>query len=180
MPKVESAADVGRGKEPMLHALSSILNPLGRRASGAFCTLGVLVGVAGCATEPSALPAGAQPLVALPDYQVWWARTEQCSGISGDFSNLRFYQVPGAATFSSAVGTVVGLWTEDGRENRITLAGDYLDNELVVRHEMLHALLEREGHPPEYFVTRCGLTWASWKGDAGQSTGAAAIPLHAD
>jgi hypothetical protein len=164
----------------MLHALSRTLNPLGRRASGALCTLGVLVGIAGCATDPSPLPAGAEPLAVQPDYQAWWTLTEQCSGLSGDFHNLKFYQVPGVTTFSSAVGTVVGLWTKEGRENRITVAGDYLDNELVVRHEMLHALLEREGHPPEYFVTKCGLTWASWTGAGGQSTGAAAIPLHED
>lgn len=34
----------------------------------------------------------------------------------------------------------------------------------VVRHEMLHALLDRGDHPPEYFVSRCGLTWESWDG----------------
>ena len=156
------------------------MKPFRRRASGALCMLGVLVGVAGCGTEPTPLPAGAEALTALPDYQTWWTRTEQCSGLSGDFHALKFYQVPGVSTFPSAVGTVVGLWAKDGRANQITLAGNYLDNELVVRHEMLHALLEREGHPTEYFVTKCALTWASWTGDGGQSAGAAAIPLHED
>jgi hypothetical protein len=117
---------------------------------------------------------------ALPEYQTWWAKTEACSGLHGEYSSLRFYQVPGVSTFSSTVGTVVGLWTQDGRENRITVAGDYLNNELVVRHEMLHALLERTGHPHEYFVDKCGLTWASWTGDAGQAGSAAAAILHND
>lgn len=161
-------------------APSSTALPLRRRLSGVLCTLGVLMAVSACGTEPDPLPQGAEPLTALPDYQLWWTRTEQCSGLSGDFQNLKFYQVPGVSTFPSPVGTVVGLWSKEGRGNRITVAGNYLDNELVVRHEMLHALLEREGHPPEYFVTKCALTWASWTGQGGQTGGGAAIPLHAD
>ncbi|HKV75851.1 MAG TPA: hypothetical protein VJN95_15130 [Gemmatimonadales bacterium] len=150
------------------------------RGLRAVTLIGVLFAVGACGTEPDALPAGAEQMTALPDYQAWWARTEACSGLQGEFSSLRFYQVPGVSTFSSTVGTVVGLWTRDGRENRITVAGAYLDNELVVRHEMLHALLERTGHPQDYFVTKCGLTWASWSGDAGQTGGAAAVALHND
>jgi hypothetical protein len=42
----------------------------------------------------------------------------------------------------------------------------------VVRHEMLHALLGRQGHPSEYFVTRCGLTWASWGSQPGSTVAA--------
>jgi hypothetical protein len=156
------------------------LTRMARRTSSAFATVGVLLAVSACGTEPTPLPAGAEQVAALPDYQTWWSRTEACSGLQGQFSNLKFYQVPGVATFNSSVGTVVGLWSKNGSENVITVAGDYLDNELVVRHEMLHALLEREGHPPEYFVQKCGLTWASWTGDGGQGTGAAAIPLHND
>ena len=45
---------------------------------------------------------------------------------------------------------------------RIVLAGNYETSEMAVRHEMLHHLLDRTGHPPEYFVTRCHLTWDSW------------------
>jgi hypothetical protein len=32
---------------------------------------------------------------------------------------------------------------------------------------MLHALLDREGHPTEYFQTKCGLTWDSWRQNGG-------------
>jgi len=156
------------------------LSRLARNSSAAIATLGVLLALTGCGSEPNPLPPGAEALTALPDYQAWWSRTEACSGLRGEFGNLKFYQVPGVSTFNSAVGTVVGLWARNGRDNVITIAGDYLDNELVVRHEMLHALLEREGHPPEYFVQKCGLTWASWTGDHGQGTGGAAIPLHND
>jgi hypothetical protein len=133
--------------------------------------------VSACALEPNdALPAGAVAMSPSPDFAVWWSRTEQCSGIDGNFGGVQWYVVPGARTFQSQIGEVVGLWTEAGGVTRITIAGDWSDNELVVRHEMLHALLNREGHPPLYFVQKCALTWASWNG--GQA-GATSMALHA-
>ena len=155
--------------------LNKTLNRLPRR-SGIFVSLAVALSAAACSTEPSTVQvAGSEAVTALEQYRSWWTATEQCSGLTGDFSKLEFYQVPGVSTFSSPVGTVVGLWNHAGSANRITLAGNYLDNELVVRHEMLHALLERDGHPVEYFVTRCGLTWDSWAAHNGVTGGAPAF-----
>ena len=163
--------------EERMKNLDQALNSLPRR-SGIFLSLAVAVAAAACGTEPTAVQVeGAQTMAAPERYRSWWSATEQCSGLSGDFSTLEFYQVPGVSTFASPVGTVVGLWNRAGSENRITLAGNYLDNELVVRHEMLHALLEREGHPVEYFVTRCGLTWDSWPAHNGVTGGAPALGL---
>jgi len=48
------------------------------------------------------------------------------------------------------------------------IAGNYAEHEMVVRHEMLHALLQREGHPTDYFVNRCHLTWESWSAAGGE------------
>jgi len=136
----------------------------------------VALAVSGCALEPSSpLPAGAIGMTPAPDFAVWWSRTEQCSGINGDFGAIQWYVVPGARTFQSEIGEVVGLWSKSDETTRITIAGDWSDNELVVRHEMLHALLNREGHPPEYFVQKCALTWASWNG--GQA-GGTSMALH--
>jgi hypothetical protein len=36
---------------------------------------------------------------------------------------------------------------------------------MVVRHEMLHDLLGRAGHPDPPFGSPCTLTWATWQGD---------------
>ncbi len=36
---------------------------------------------------------------------------------------------------------------------------------MVVRHEMLHELLQRGGHPTPPFGSGCPLTWATWPGD---------------
>ena len=137
--------------------------------------------LAACGTDPSPLPPGATPMTVHPEYATWWQSTESCSGLKGNFASVEWFEVAGTSTFQSEAGPVVGLWTKSSGQNRITIAGDYVDNELVVRHEMLHALLSKEGHPVEYFVTRCGLTWASWGGHPGSGTaGAAAAGLQLD
>jgi len=141
-----------------------------------FAVLSAALVLSACGMEPSPLPAGAIPMVAHPEYATWWQSTEACSGLTGNFARVEWYQVPNVSTFQSRAGTVVGLWENSAGRNRITIAGDYLDNELVVRHEMLHALLDRAGHPQEYFVTRCSLTWASWSSQPG-SAGAAGSPV---
>lgn len=128
--------------------------------------------VSSCGTEPSPLPAGATAMAVHPEYATWWQSTEACSGLKGNFAGIEWFEVPNTSTFQSEAGTVVGLWEKSSGQNRITIAGDYVDNELVVRHEMLHALLGRQGHPPEYFVTRCSLTWASWGTSSGSTAGA--------
>ncbi len=44
----------------------------------------------------------------------------------------------------------------------IVLAGNFANDELVVRHEMLHALIGKDGHPASLFISACHLTWDSW------------------
>lgn len=114
---------------------------------------------------PSDLPAGAQRMRAPEAYQVWWEATESCARLRGDFESVEWYVVPGASTFDTPAGPKVGLWTRSSEGIRIVVADRYAEHELVVRHEMLHALLDREGHPREYFTRRCGLTWDRWHGD---------------
>jgi hypothetical protein len=108
------------------------------------------------------LPAGAVPLTAPADYAAWFAKTEACSGLRGSVKDVEWYVVPDAATFATAAGPKVGMWEKSGSVARIIVAGRYAGHEMVVRHEMLHHLLDREGHPSEYFVSKCHLTWDSW------------------
>lgn len=94
-----------------------------------------------------------------PQYALWWKVTESCSGLTGDFSAVRWYVVPGVDVVHTGNDQAIGYWFADG--NRIVLAGGYSANGHVVRHEMLHALIgpaEQGGHPHEYFVSRCGGT----------------------
>ncbi len=117
-----------------------------------------------CATEPSAdpMPAGAVRMEVRAEYRDWWTRTEGCSQLQGDFSRVEWYVVPDAETFQSEVGESVALRIGSGDNVRIVIAGRYVGHEMVVRHEMLHALLNRSGHPALYFEQRCALTWSTW------------------
>lgn len=110
------------------------------------------------------LPDRAVALTAPPEYRAWWAQTEACSESQGRLERIQWFVVPGVSGFMTAAGERVGSWSWDGGVTRIVIAGDYVGHELVVRHEMLHALLYRGDHPPQYFSERCQLTWDSWGG----------------
>jgi hypothetical protein len=105
-------------------------------------------------------PAGSQPWEPPAVYREWWAATEACSGLSGDFERVEWLVVPGES-FECASGRCVGHW-EPG--HRIYLAGDWTGHEMVVRHEILHELMRRSGHPDPPFGNGCPLTWETWPG----------------
>lgn len=126
--------------------------------------------VSGCtALAPSALslPAGAVPIATPAVYREWFDRTEACSGRVGDFAAVQFYVVPGVETFATEDGAKVGEWISVGASHRVIIAGNYQNHEMVVRHELLHTLLRQSGHPDEYFISRCRLTWESWNAGNG-------------
>lgn len=119
----------------------------------------------------SALPVGAVAVTAPAIYRDWSARTEACSGLHADFSTVQWYVVPGVDTFPTEAGEKVGMWVSEGDTDRIVIAGNYQNHEMVVSHELLHHLLGKKGHPSEYFVTRCHLTWESWRAAGGGDVG---------
>ena len=90
-------------------------------------------------------------------YQQWWNLTEQCSGVSGNLADITWYRVPGAGDIPLGDGSSVnGRWDAVG--NRIVLAGDSQFEGDLVRHEMLHALLQSGSHPRSEFIGRCSGT----------------------
>jgi len=97
-------------------------------------------------------------------YRAWWNKTEACSGLSGDFDRIEWLEVPGHG-FPCSSGQCAGHWESS---HRIFIASDWIRNEMVVRHEMLHDLLNRAGHPDPPFGKGCPLTWETWTG--GDST----------
>jgi hypothetical protein len=131
---------------------------------------GALFGTAAsAASREVVLPPGAVPVAAPAAYRVWSERTEACSGLTRDFSSVKWYVVPDVKTFDTDQGPEVGMWISDRTGDRIVIAGEYQNAEMVVRHELLHHLLGHEGHPAKYFVTRCHLTWESWNPAPGRA-----------
>jgi hypothetical protein len=105
--------------------------------------------------------AGSQPWEPPAVYQEWWGKTEACSGLSGNFDRVDWMIVPGPS-FRCSSGNCVGHW---GPEHKIFIASDWAQHEMVVRHEMLHELMRRSGHPSPPFGTGCPLTWDTWPSD---------------
>ncbi|HEU4649532.1 MAG TPA: hypothetical protein VFS33_10770 [Gemmatimonadales bacterium] len=73
--------------------------------------------------------------------------------------------MPGES-FDCPGGKCVGRWNSG---HKIYIASAYADNEMVVRHEMLHELIGHPGHPEPPFADPCPLTWESWRRAQGDS-----------
>ena len=86
-------------------------------------------------------------------YGTWWRMTEACSGREGNLDAITWYWVM-SSEFTIAGESYDGYWF--GADDRILLSFPSVSDGRVVRHEMLHALLQSGAHPVEYFVTRCG------------------------
>jgi len=96
---------------------------------------------------------GAQRFDPPPAYHLWWELTQECSGRRALFSRVRWYYVPGTVTLEVDGQRVEGYWTAP---NTIVLAHAAVHDGPLVRHEMLHALQDADGHPREFFLERCG------------------------
>ena len=128
----------------------------------------LVVGLGACAL-PHAAGAPLAPVDrawAVPTlelYQQWWAKTEACSNRRGELGDVAFYAVD-APSGAIKLGNEIahGWWVRNG--NRIYLPANAVGEEWLVRHEMLHALLQTGAHPPEMFVEACRLASAAvWR-----------------
>jgi hypothetical protein len=120
--------------------------------------IAIVLACAGCrdfvaVTVPPELPAGAQPITPPADYGQWWSAVEQCAGRIANMSRIQFFSLPGRTSFMYQDGQYDGYWWNG--VHWILLAGDKVQNGMIVRHEMLHDLLGRGDHPAVYFQERC-------------------------
>jgi hypothetical protein len=109
-------------------------------------------GLVACSLITGSLPAGTEPFVPPAVYTRWWVMTEACSGRSGDLGAVHWYRVPGSQ-FVDDGRVAAGAWNQSG--NRILLAQKSLEQGPLVRHEMLHALLQSGRHPRSQFLGAC-------------------------
>ena len=128
-------------------------------AAAAACVVAGAAGVASAGCEVPLAPENAVRMTALSSYATWWSDDQACSGLTGDLQDIEWYVVP-----ADSAG---GFWCEDGPDHAcagewvaphsIYLAGPnrtypqgYSADEWTVRHEMLHDLVGRAGHPPVF------------------------------
>lgn len=103
------------------------------------------------ALSPWEMP-NAEPLQRPPRYLDLWEEVERCSGKSGDISRIRWLHLPNESSFRYHGRTYSGYWWPT---RQILLAGNHTGNDHLVRHEMLHDLLNTGNHPARYFSERC-------------------------
>jgi hypothetical protein len=126
-----------------------------RRARLGILVLVLTVGACTTPTEPQ-FPANAIALDVQPQFALWWRMTQACSGLRGDPAAVRWYVQPGRESLQipGDHGHYGGYWWAIG--NRILLTEKAVTDGWLVRHEMLHALIGRAGHPRREFSERCG------------------------
>lgn len=117
------------------------------------CLVPLVLAACGDHFGPAPLPAGAVPYGAPASYLRWWQDVERCAGRSAAFDRVRWFVVPGADTFVADGRRVEGVWIEHYRY--IVVAEPFMTDSLLVRHEMLHDVLNRVDHPAVYFGEAC-------------------------
>jgi hypothetical protein len=112
------------------------------RAGAVMCLTGALA----CAHRPLPVVYDAREFDPPDLYRSWWREVEECSTAEGDFDAMRWFEAPGVV-FLVRGQMYAGYWFDP---DRIVIAEERLEDPLIVRHEMLHAILQQEGHGPEF------------------------------
>ena len=84
-------------------------------------------------------------------YATWWSLVERCSGRTGLFASVSWFETKGGGPIEIDGGEYGGYWWKSG--NRIALENRNYGP--TVRHEMLHALLGSGDHPRRIFGGTC-------------------------
>ena len=98
----------------------------------------------------------ARPATRPDSALVWWQALEECAGKTGDLSAVSWMSVSGYVVEVEGRG-YDGYWLKD--RNAVVFGEEQLAaanrRSHIIRHELLHALLKTDGHPPEYFGRKC-------------------------
>ena len=102
-------------------------------------------------------PEGAAPIEIPAAYRQAGAELEQCAQRSANLEPIRFWKVKGE-TFACPKGPVcAGRWQSP---HHVYIAERWIDNPSLVKHEMLHDLLNTGEHPVAIFGPEgCNVLW---------------------
>lgn len=99
-------------------------------------------------------PPGATSFTPPASYRVWWDSMQVCTGHTGSFGRVQWFTVPGASFEGPDGKEIIGRWEPP---HTIFLAESLVAVPWLVKHEMIHDLLGRPGHPREIFLDACKL-----------------------
>ncbi len=121
-----------------------------RLRSSSWLLVGAAIVTLACLDTVS--PPPATFMVPPAKYRTLWRSVESCSGITRDFNAIDWFVTTGSAGARGDEDAIGSYWPD---LNRIYLNLSYLNDDQVVRHEMLHALRKGNRHGPE-FLEDCG------------------------
>ena len=81
-------------------------------------------------------------------YAQYWQQMEICLGRSGDFSRVTWYSVPDSGLHYNGE-PAYGVWDAP---HSIYIEEGMLQNRYVLKHEMIHDLLQTGKHSPIFFT----------------------------
>ena len=124
---------------------------------------GVLLTLVACngIFEPR-FPPAAIAIAPSSQYRTWWSVVESCSGRRSTFESVTWYTIP-VGQLKVKGEMAAGAWFPSG--NRIVITDSWKREGALVRHEMLHAVLQTASHPAEFFQQKCGQVVACPIGD---------------
>jgi hypothetical protein len=102
------------------------------------------------------LPSDAEQFSPPGVYSTWWNMTQTCSGLTGSLGAVTWYKTDEVLHDTRTGEAIVGYWTAGS--NRIIINNSVMLDGAAVRHEMLHALLQKGGHPRNQFLGKCSGT----------------------
>lgn len=90
------------------------------------------------------------------DYYTWFSEVAGCLGMADRATRARFDRIEWRQAHTIEHpdrGKALGLWT---KPHRITIRQDQVHSEFVVKHEMVHDLLQDPAHPTPFFADCAG------------------------
>ena len=124
-------------------------------------------------------PSDAQQFSPPAIYSTWWNMTQACSELTGSFGAVTWFKTTQALRDSRTGDPIGGYW--NSFTNRIVLTTAVMFDGGSVRHEMLHSLLRKGGHPRNQFLGKCAGTvhcQGSCSRDAGPYPQPSETPIH--
>jgi hypothetical protein len=98
----------------------------------------------------------ARPVVRPDSAIAWWKALEGCAGRTGDLAAVKWLTVPGYSVVIGGEG-FDGYWLKD--LNAVVFGEEQFAaanrRGFIIRHELLHALLQTGAHPTEFFGRKC-------------------------
>jgi hypothetical protein len=124
-------------------------------------------------------PSDAHEFSPPPVYSTWWNMTQACSGLTGSLGAVTWFKTSQPLRNSRTGEPAGGYWSSF--TNKIVLTNAAMLDGGSVRHEMLHSLLRKGGHPRSQFLGKCAGTvhcQGSCIRDAGSYPQPSESPIH--